>query len=45
MIGAMVLGKMRNNPRFEQQVLAELDKFLERDIDRKLFDLVTSSRS
>ena len=39
LIGAMIIGKTKNDPEFNKQVLAELDRFLEREADRKLFNL------
>ena len=39
LIGAMIIGKAKNDPEFNKQVLAELDCFLEREADRKLFNL------
>lgn len=39
LIGAMIIGKTKNDPGFKKRVLAELDCFLEREADRKLFNL------
>lgn len=39
LIGAMILGKMQNNPQLERQILSDLDDFLARENDRKLFNL------
>lgn len=39
LIGALIMGKMRNSQAFEKEILAELDRFLDKHIDRKLFDL------
>ncbi|BAZ47349.1 hypothetical protein NIES4102_43950 (plasmid) [Chondrocystis sp. NIES-4102] len=39
LIGAMIIGKTKNDPEFNKRVLAELDRFLEREADRKLFNL------
>lgn len=39
LIGAMIIGKINQDPTFKKRVLAELDRFLEREADRKLFNL------
>ncbi len=39
LIGAMVLGKMQDDPQTNKQMLNDLDEFLTRDDDRALFSL------
>ena len=38
LIGAMLMGEMRNNPQVEKSIMLRLDKFLVRENDRKLFN-------
>ena len=38
LIGAMIMGEMRNNPKVERSIKTRLDKFLVRENDRKLFN-------
>lgn len=39
LLGAMVLDQWKNNPESEAKTKEVLDKFLTKDLDRKLFDL------
>ncbi len=39
LIGAMVLGKMQDDPQTRQRILDDLDAFLTRNDDRALFSL------
>lgn len=37
LLGAYLIGKMRNNPNLEREVMTELEQFLDKEIDRQLF--------
>lgn len=39
LLGAYLITKMNQNPNLEQQVLRDLDKYLNKKIDRELFGL------
>lgn len=39
LLGALIMGKMQNNSKYETQIFSELNRFLERDSDRELFGL------
>lgn len=38
LIGAMIMGDMKKNPKLERNIMLKLDKFLLRENDRKLFN-------
>ncbi|MEM7761337.1 MAG: mobilization protein [Cyanobacteria bacterium P01_A01_bin.40] len=37
LLGAYLISKMRADPNLEQKVMAELEQFLDKEIDRQLF--------
>lgn len=39
LIGAMILGEMKNNPKTEKEIMERLDNFLDKPKDRELFGL------
>lgn len=39
LIGAMIMKDMDDDPKLHKQILARLDEFLDRETDRKAFDL------
>lgn len=39
LLGAYLINRMCQNPDFEQQIMKELDWYLDKNIDRELFDL------
>lgn len=44
LIGSMVVGLMLKNETLKDQITARLDKFLTKNIDRKLFDLPLTNK-
>lgn len=40
LLGAYLITKMRQNPNLESQVMRDLDEYLDKKIDRELFDLL-----
>lgn len=39
LLGAYLIGQMRHNPNLERSVMKGLDSFLDKPIDRQLFNL------
>ena len=44
LVGAMVVHFMKRSPEYEKEIIAQLDKFLTRDFDRKYFGLATKNQ-
>ena len=39
LLGAYLISKMRDDPNLERKVMTELEQFLDKEIDRQLFNL------